>query len=49
LYAAVNAKVVDAGTTFAAEQSVSPKQLSAGQKMNRWKDIWFSDVRIVPS
>jgi hypothetical protein len=49
LYAAVNAKVVDAGTAFAAEQSVSPKQLSAGQKTDRWKAIWFSDVRIVPS
>jgi hypothetical protein len=47
LYAAVNAKAVDDGTTFGAEQPVSPQQLSAGDKQRRWKDLWFSGVKLV--
>lgn len=46
LYAAVNAKAIDGGTTFGAEQPVSPKQLSENEKTARWKDIWFSNVRL---
>jgi hypothetical protein len=48
LYGAVNARVIDAGVIFAAEQPVSPKILSAGDKVKRWQDIWFSNVRVVP-
>jgi hypothetical protein len=45
LYATVNARILDAaGTQFAAEQPVSPQTLSAGEKIQRWQDIWFSNV-----
>ena len=47
LYAAVNVKVVDGRTNFGAEQPVSPKTLSASEKVNRWQDIWFANVSIV--
>lgn len=46
LFAAVNAKAIDGGTGFASEQPVSPKTLSAGQKAQRWQDIWFCDVTL---
>jgi len=47
LYAAVNVKVIDGRTTFGAEQPVSPKTLSESEKVQRWQDIWFSNVSIV--
>ena len=46
LYGAVNAKVIDGGTPFAAPETVSPHQLSAEEKVRRWQQLWFSDVRI---
>jgi hypothetical protein len=46
LYATVNVKAVDAGVTFGAEKSVSPKLLSESEKVKRWQDIWFSNVLI---
>lgn len=42
-YATVNVRALQA-TTFAAEQTASPQQLSPDQKVNRWQDIWFSRV-----
>jgi hypothetical protein len=47
LYAAVNAKVVDGRASFGAEQSVSPKALSASEKVQRWQNIWFHNVSVV--
>jgi hypothetical protein len=47
VYATVNVKAVDAGTTFGLEQPVSPKQLSGGEKEDRWRRLWFSAVRLV--
>jgi hypothetical protein len=47
LYAALNAKVVDVGTQFGVEQTVSPKKLSGSEKMQRWQDVWFPDVSII--
>jgi len=47
LYAAVNAKAVEGGKSFGAEQPVSPKTLSAREKARRWQDIWFSNVSIM--
>ena len=29
-----------------AEMSVSPKSLSADQKIERWKTVWFAQVEI---
>lgn len=47
LYAAVNAKAVQGGKPFGPEQSVSPKKLSAEDKVKRWQDVWFPNVSIV--
>jgi len=44
LYGAINAKAVEGGLIFGAEQISSPKTLSAGQKTKRWQDLWFSRV-----
>jgi hypothetical protein len=46
LYGAVNARLFEGGKPFGAEQPVSPKTLSAGEKAQRWQDVWFPDVRI---
>jgi hypothetical protein len=46
LYAAVNARVLDAAEGFGAEQSVSPRLLSGDEKVKRWQAIWFSNVSI---
>ena len=43
LYAAVNVNVVE-GAEFGPRQSVSPQTLGAGDKVARWKDLWFSNV-----
>ena len=47
LYAAVNARVVERAAQFGTPQAVSPKTLSAGEKVRRWQDIWFPNVSIV--
>ena len=47
LYGAVNSRAVDARADFAADQPVSPKKLSAGEKMERWQDIWFPNVSVI--
>jgi hypothetical protein len=45
LYATVNARILDpAAGQFAAEQPVSPQTLADREKVQRWKDIWFSSV-----
>ena len=46
VYATVNVKVIEGGPIFGAEEPVSPKQLSAEDKVARWKKLWFSDVRV---
>ena len=43
LYGAVNANAVE-GVAFGAQQPVSPRALSASDKAQRWKQLWFSDV-----
>ncbi len=48
LYAAVNSNAVDGRTNFGQETVVSPKKLSANEKIQRWQDNWFSDVKIKP-
>jgi hypothetical protein len=45
LYAAVNANAIE-GAVFGAHQGVSPQTLGAGDKVQRWKDLWFSNVTI---
>ena len=46
LYATVNSNILD-GVEFGAQVSVSPKKLSANEKTERWRAIWFADVRVV--
>jgi [ribosomal protein S5]-alanine N-acetyltransferase len=40
LFGTVNAQSLES-RTFATEQSVSPKALSADRKVRRWREIWF--------
>ena len=47
LYGAVNARVIDGGTRFGAEQPVSPQTLSAEDKVRRWQEIWCANVSII--
>jgi hypothetical protein len=46
LYGTLNVRVLNCAASFGTEQSVSPKVLSADQKTQRWRDIWFRDVTI---
>jgi len=46
LFATVNCRIVEGGIVFAETIVVSPKALSAAQKVERWKELWFSDVAI---
>lgn len=45
LYAAVNSRTIE-NADFGTEISVSPKSLNDQDKVQRWKDAWFSDVSI---
>ena len=46
LHGVVNASVLAAREEFAPVQAVSPRQLSAEEKVRRWRQIWFADVRL---
>jgi hypothetical protein len=46
LCASVNFKALDCRADFGAEQAVSPKKLAADEKIKRWQDLWFADVKI---
>jgi hypothetical protein len=47
LYATVNARALDAGASFGAEQPVSPQKLSQSEKIKRWQALWFSDIELI--
>ena len=47
LHAAVNARVFGGSVGFGSEQTVSPKTLSEREKLERWQNIWFGNVRII--
>jgi len=47
LYAAVNVNATDVRTEFGAQQTISPKKLTETEKVQRWKEIWFSKVDLV--
>jgi hypothetical protein len=47
LYGVLNARVIDGGTSFGAEQPVSPQTLSAEDKTKRWQEIWCANVSII--
>jgi len=44
ILAAVNSRVFDVTTALAASQSVSPQELDAAAKMQRWRQLWFGQV-----
>jgi len=44
LYGVVNARVLAGAESFAAEQAVTPRTLSAAEKVSRWHRLWFCDV-----
>jgi hypothetical protein len=46
LYAALNANIIGAQARFGAASPVSPKNLTDAEKPERWKALWFSEVRI---
>ena len=47
IFATLNSRIVDGGACFAEPVAVSPKTLSAGEKIERWKRLWFADVAVV--
>ena len=46
LYGVVNAGALDARGEFADTKPVSPKELSAAEKMSRWRSLWFANVTL---
>jgi hypothetical protein len=46
LFAAINCQVVEGGIIFGEKKSVSPKTLTASEKIERWKGAWFSNVTL---
>jgi hypothetical protein len=47
LYAAINVRAVELSARWGEEQAMSPKELSAAEKAERWRDVWFADVKIL--
>ena len=45
-YAAVNVQAIGGGTTFGSPTAVSPKALAVDERVRRWKQLWFSNVRL---
>ena len=45
VFGTVNARVLDPPATFGPDETVSPKQLSPTLKAERWRALWFADVR----
>jgi hypothetical protein len=46
LYGAVNVRSLESSAAFGPELPVSPKQLSAADKLQRWREVWFPDVSV---
>jgi hypothetical protein len=46
LFATVNARAVEGTDSFASDQPVSPKRLSADDKVSRWTSLRFADVTV---
>ncbi len=44
LFGTLNVKAMDSRASFGPEEPVSPKSLSADQKVQRWRELWFADV-----
>ncbi len=46
VYGSINSKAINANVEFGDELSISPKQFTDKVKVERWKDNWFSGVRV---
>lgn len=46
LYATVNMRVMDDRESLGLEKTVSPRLLGNEGKIQRWKDVWFSNVSV---
>jgi hypothetical protein len=47
LLGVANVRTLESRGEFAPEQTVSPRLLSAEQKVGRWREIWFPNVNII--
>jgi hypothetical protein len=47
LLGVANVRALESRAQFASEQTVSPRSLSAQQKVSRWREIWFQQVTVV--
>jgi hypothetical protein len=47
LYATVNTKIIDDRVKFSAQIPISPKKVSENEKTERWRAIWFTNVRVI--
>jgi hypothetical protein len=45
-FATINSRVVE-GTTFGTAVTISPKELGVTEKVARWRDLWFPQVKVV--
>ena len=46
IYGSVNTKAIQGGNDFGESQIISPKQLTDVERIKRWKELWFSNVKI---
>jgi hypothetical protein len=46
-YGVVNTRALDGNVALGESQAVSPKLLTADEKVARWKQLWFSHVTII--
>jgi hypothetical protein len=46
LYGAINVTAMDPSVRWGVEVTASPQQLSATEKITRWKALWFGDVSL---
>ena len=46
IYGSVNTKAIQGSSKFGESQVISPKKLTDIERVNRWKDAWFSNVKI---
>lgn len=47
VYATVNARCVRGEKHFAAEHVMSPRNLNADEKIQRWRALWFGRVTLI--
>ncbi|SDH80289.1 GFA family protein [Pseudomonas panipatensis] len=46
-YAALNSRVVEGAPAFGETLAASPKTLPIGERVQRWKQLWFADVQLL--